>query len=89
MFRHDDSFACQSHLLEFHSVGSLEVIRGRDREFIYSATKSELERVIADPTVTDIFVRSFEWVSKPRTVSRPLQVSKAYNRKARWVTMNK
>jgi hypothetical protein len=89
MFRHDDSLACRSHLLEFQSIGSLEVFHGANREFVYSATKSELERLIADPTVTDILVRSFEWVSKPRTVSRPLQVSKAYNRKARWVTLNK
>lgn len=88
-FRFDNKLACRSHLLEFRNIGTVDVWRGEKRTSVYSATQSELEQLVRDPTVTDIEVRSFEWVNKPSTVSRPLQVSKAYNRKARWITLKK
>lgn len=89
MFSYDDHVACKSHLLEFRTVGSIEFTNKGRRDYLYSATRSELESLVNNPNVSDIVVRSFEWVDKPRVVSRPLQVSKAYNRKVRWVTLKK
>lgn len=89
MFSYDDQVACRPHLLEFLTVGSIEFKSEGRRSYLYSATRSELERLVSDPNVSEVVVRSFEWVNKPKTVSRPLQVSRAYNRKVRWVTFKK
>jgi len=88
-FAYDDAVACRSHLLEFDSIGSLAFCCGGEQRFLYSATRSELEAIAKDPSVTDIVVRSFRWSSLQRTVSRPLKVSNAYSRKTRWVTLEK
>ena len=71
---------CKSHLRELESAGHLVYWKDRRPVNVYSATRSELSRIVHDNAVSLVEVRHLEWAGVFEGKWRALRRSSGYQR---------